>query len=73
MTTKNQERTLKVSEKTYQALSDIAEQRYGNEAAITWSGLIYELCREKWQCKKNSRDEISEQPGLSDKTDLLDN
>lgn len=47
MSTKNQKRTVKISEQTHQALSDIAEQRYGNEDAITWSGLIYELCREQ--------------------------
>lgn len=61
MSTQNQKHTVKVSEQAYQALNEVAEQRYGNEDAITWSGLIYELCREQGQAD------------LSEKTDLVDN
>lgn len=42
----NQKRTIKVSEETYQAMDDIAELRFGNRNAVTWSGLILDLCRE---------------------------
>lgn len=61
MPSENQKHTVKVSEETYQALHEVADQRYGNEDAITWSGLIYELCREQGRAD------------VSEKTDLVNN
>lgn len=47
MKSRNQQRTIKISEESYQALRETAARRHGNANAVTWSGLVFELCREE--------------------------
>lgn len=59
MSTKNQKHTVKLSTKAYKALSEVADNRFGNEDAITWSGLVYLLCQESQRNEAEERNRDS--------------